>query len=491
MAKKIGNLAVVISASTSGLQKTLANARKSVAGFGRDIAGIAGSIVNPVTLAAAGLGAVISVGGLQDVAASIDDTAKAADRLGLTTQALVGLKHGAELAGVAGEELTGSFQTMLKNTSLAAIGLGKAGKAFDALNIDPSKLKVLSTENQFKVLAERLSQVKDPADKVRLSMQLFGDSGAKLIPFLSEGAAGLEAMQVEAEALGLTFDRVDAAKVELANDALSRVKAVMTGIAQALVIELAPYVTALANQFVNAAKDGKGWGDIVVTAVEKVTLGVSYLGNAVQVVQMGWYGLKAAVAQVLSFITQGLQKFGEAILQADQWVGGVLPDGIRKAMEETNTFAGQLAQGFEDVATEAAQSFNDIAEAPWASDKVRAYFADVRKQAEDAAKDIAANAPKPEVFDPKMVDQVSGKFKKGADEIKSAAKEIERTFDRSENSLILVGSADSFSASAKSSMQELVRQQKQQLDIQKRQIERLDQIAKNTEPLDDEDVIDY
>ncbi len=488
MAKKnIGKLSVVISASTKGLSKVLGGVKRSVSGFGRDLAAIGASIVNPVTLAAAGLGAVVSLGGLKQIAADIDATAKAADRLGLTTQALIGFQHGANLAGVASEEFNDSFQNMLKNTSLAAAGLGKAKRAFEFLNIDPEKLKGLSAENQFKVLAEKIKEIKNPADQVRIAMQLFGDQGAKLLPFLKEGAAGMTAMQTEAEQLGLTFDRIDAAKVEMANDALTRVKAVMTGIAQTLVIQLAPYVTALANKFTDAAKEGGGFGTHVVNALEKVTIGVSYLGNAVQVVKMIWHGLKAAVAQVLSYIVAGIGKLGEVLLKADDMLGGVLPASLRSFTEQSNAFAKGFSTGLEDVAAEAAGKFNDIAEQPWASDKVRAFFADVRKQADDAAKAIAANAPKPgPPFDPKMVDDVTGRVK---EKTKEAAKEIARVLAPSENRLVRVGTQEAYAYTMSGPMKEMAKFQREQLALSKRQTQSLEEIAENTDP-DNEVVYD-
>ena len=80
-------------------------------------------------------------------------------------------------------------------------------------------------------------------------MDVFGKSGQGLLPLLSSGAAGLGAMQAEAAALGLSFSRLDAAKVEEANDAISRVKAVFVGLARSAVISLAPSLQSAAEGF--------------------------------------------------------------------------------------------------------------------------------------------------------------------------------------------------------------------------------------------------
>src|SRR5207247_2365101 len=97
-------------------------------------------------------------------------------------------------------------------------------------------------------IADKISKIENPAERATAAMQIFGKSGQQLLPLMMSGAEGLAAAQKEAEKLGLTYNRVDAAKVEAANDSMTRMKAVVTGVGNQLAIQLAPFIDAAATK---------------------------------------------------------------------------------------------------------------------------------------------------------------------------------------------------------------------------------------------------
>lgn len=184
---------------------------------------------------------------------SIDVLAKAADRLGITTEALAGLQHIANLSGVDVEAFNKGLEKMQVNLSDAAGGIGTAKTAFEELGLDVQQLMNLSAADQFAAIADALERVPRSADKLRIVTDIFGRSGAPLLNVLAEGGDGIRAMAEEAERLGLAVNRLDAAKIEAANDAWTRAEGAVNGLRNTLAVELAPTIEGIANQFTELA----------------------------------------------------------------------------------------------------------------------------------------------------------------------------------------------------------------------------------------------
>ena len=69
-------------------------------------------------------------------------------------------------------------------------------------------------------------------------------------------------MAAEAEHLGISITRVDAAKIELANDAVTRAKSVFTGLGNQLATSFSPLIMTVADNFRQAALDNEDFGSI-------------------------------------------------------------------------------------------------------------------------------------------------------------------------------------------------------------------------------------
>ena len=252
MAVKIGTVFMDLRASSKGLEGDIKRAmgatRKSLKAAATDIAKVLGGTM----AAAVSALALATRQGLK----SVDDLAKASDKLGLTTEALQGLRRAAELTGVASNTLDMGIQRMTRRVSEAAKGTGEAKDALLELGLSAQRLNQLSPDKQFQAIARAMGDVTNQSDRVRLSMRLFDSEGVALVNTLKLGEQGLQDIQREIEAYGLGISRVDAAKVERANDAFSRASAILGGIGQQLAVEVAPLLEIITNRFLESAKSG-------------------------------------------------------------------------------------------------------------------------------------------------------------------------------------------------------------------------------------------
>lgn len=202
------NLNIVIRA----FDKTSAGFRKVRDGLG----GISKRVLN-VKTAVAALGGSLA---LQQFSSSIDDIAKQSDRLGITVAQLQSLQFAASQTGTDAGELKKGFERFNKSISEASTGIGTGVRAFEMLGISVTNTDgSLKNSNQLlNEVADGFVGVKDPADRVRIAMDLFGRSGAGMVNMLQNGSDELQAIRSQFSDLTIELTGAQASAVEEAND---------------------------------------------------------------------------------------------------------------------------------------------------------------------------------------------------------------------------------------------------------------------------------
>lgn len=287
-------IAVRITADTRGLvagvtkaELTLGNLRKTA---------VAGTAVLAKFAAA---GATAAAGALTALYARtaplIDANAKLADRLNMSTQALGGLQLQARMTGVEAATLTSSLDRMTVAIGKAASDGGALAQSFKDIGLDADKLAGMTADEQFKAIADGISELKTATSQAATAQEIFGRSGTEMLNMLREGSAGIEEAQKKAEAYGLALSRVDAAKVEAANDAMDESKQALDGIANRITVKLAPIVKALSGGFAEAALESKGFSDTIDRAFNGAIKTIGFLADVVQGLRVGFKGVELVV----------------------------------------------------------------------------------------------------------------------------------------------------------------------------------------------------
>ena len=340
----IATLSVSVTAQTDKFHKGM----KKVAA---EIGSLASSFVTFGTVAAGAAAAGLTLL-VKDSMASIAAIAKLSDRMGITTEALVGFQHAADLSGVSSEELTGALEKMIKQMDPGT---------------DPAEA--------FRMYADEIVALNDPVLQAQRAMEIFGKSGQRLLPILLGGADGLRQAEAEAAKLGLSFSRLDAAKVEMANDAMTRVGATFKGIGNTLAIELSPLIEAAAKQFVDWATSGMEMGDIVKLALEGVVDVIGKIGDGFSLMKGLWFDF-----------TKALQGWAQSV--AEEHLTLELDPETQQTLEH---FVRQSKLDMGELKTASDQAWDD-----WRSGKisnsVRETYDKIKKEAATAAAEIANRA---------------------------------------------------------------------------------------------------
>jgi hypothetical protein len=258
--------------SLGGLEKTFGSLKGIIAEFGAGLV--------------AGLSTGAFIGAIRESLNAMDEMGKRAQQIGLSTEALSALTFQAELAGVAATDLDSSLVKL--NSGLTDLGVEStsATKALERLGV----VAGTDTGAALEQIAEQFSTMADGPAKTALAVDLFGRSGAKLIPMLNEGAAGIEKFRREAERLGIVISKDAAAAAEVFNDNIATLQAGIKGTVLQLTQGLVPALTQITNSFEGSTESGdrfKSLGEGIGIVAKFIASIFHGLAGAIQIAGRG------------------------------------------------------------------------------------------------------------------------------------------------------------------------------------------------------------
>lgn len=372
---RAGAAFVELFADDSKLVRGLQRAQKKLKAFGTSISGMGKKMAMAGAAVTAPLLAAVSI--FSTVGDAFD---KMSARTGMSVAALSELGYAADLSGADLDTLENGVRTMQKSIGDAGRGLSKPIAALDRLGLSYEKVKDLSPEDQFTLIADRLSKISDPTLKAATAMDIFGTAGQQLIPLMADGAKGIEAMRQEARDLGLTMNEADTKSAAALNDALGRLWAVLKMGVFLIGSALAPTVQSLTQWIVRVVVGANAWikqnkqlivmvlkvaAAVVAGGIALVALGGTITAIGVVIGSLGTIlaAASAAMGVMMTVIGAILSPIGLAIV-AIAALGAYLvyATGVGgKALQ-------WLGDRFDDLAGFARESFGGISDALAAGD---------------------------------------------------------------------------------------------------------------------------
>jgi hypothetical protein len=326
---------------------------------------------------------------------NIDALAKASDALAVHTEQLAGLRHGADLAGVGSDELDAALQRQRKTLYDATLGVSGATEALELLGLESQELMRLNTYEQFLRIADSLSEVENATERAALAQKVFGRGvSLEFIAMMSEGSDAMAGFAEEADRLGLAVSRLDAAKVEAANDAMSRVRSRIAGLGNVIAVELAPIIEGMAGKFLEASGDAEEMGATARRAIDGIATGAGVVGDAFhgwrmifQLTEIAILKMSEVAVQSFAAITAGASNVYELMSKINPLM--TLPAvGLDVASSNLASIAESLHLSGEDAATLLAE----LAAAEKPSEKIAAAMERWRAASEASAQGVAARA---------------------------------------------------------------------------------------------------
>lgn len=291
--------------------------------FGKEIEknGISLQALGKISMAAGG--AVLGVMAATVIAAS--NTAGEIDHLsktvGIGAESFQRLAYAAKQDDVEMQSLAAGLVKLTKSMSDAAEGGKAAQAAFQSIgvNVQTADGQLRSADAVLLDVAEKFAQMTNPAEKTALALQLFGKSGADLVPFLSQGKEGIRALGEEAEKLGLVIGENAINNLDAFGDNLEAIKSSIGGFSNQIASDLSPAFLTLSEGLKSALAffhSIPGPVREAITVSVALAAAVALVGGACIVLGPA---IGAALAPLWFFIGAAVLLGGLAVIIAKNW----------------------------------------------------------------------------------------------------------------------------------------------------------------------------
>ena len=231
-----GTLAVNIIARTEKFQKGVAKARDSITSLKR-VVGTANRAMGMFGGILGGVSAAGMVKFAKSTVDSVDRLSKLSEQIDTTTEELSLLTFQADLAGASQEQLATGLKRMSRTLVDARSGLTSALRPFERLNLNTEELLQMDPGKAFQAIAGAISSMENPLEKSATAMEIFGRSGAELIPLFDSDLAGAAR---QFERIGGAVSTEDADNVVKFKDALTEMSVTINAIGRSAFFSLLP-----------------------------------------------------------------------------------------------------------------------------------------------------------------------------------------------------------------------------------------------------------
>lgn len=319
MAEPIGNLLVRIGADASGLKKGVSDSRSALDGLSSRVRSGATDLVKYGSVAAAA-GIALTVALVNKGRHAADEQAKLAQKLGTTVEAMANLERAGQLTGVSMNTIATAARTLDVNMAQAERGTAAQADAFRALGVSMDALRKMPVDQRIATINEALRNNVDASQRAAVAADIFGSRNAQALSLIDTSVLTTAAR--EAQIFGTALSDVDAAKVEIANDAFSRIQMALDGLAKQLAVRFAPVLQAIGDMFLSTAEEAGGMGAIADRVFKGMVSGVGFVLDAIRGLQVVVKGIQLAFSAIGTVFSQVATRIIDAWTHVVEMIAG-------------------------------------------------------------------------------------------------------------------------------------------------------------------------
>jgi len=254
------------------LQSQLRSASRSVSSVGSGMARAGG-------LVAAGATAIIAplVAAASSFAKVGDQVQKMSIRTGIGSAYLSEMGFAAEQSGTNLETFEKAVARMQRVITDAGDGNTTYADSLAGIGLSFADLEGLSPDQQFERIAAGVAGITDPTERAARAMEIFGKSGAQLLPLIESDMASL---RNEARELGLSFTEDQAASAAALADAQNRMSRSIKGAWNRIGAAVAPIVASIADSIASTVAIVSTWIERNQALFRGLLIGASIIAAA-------------------------------------------------------------------------------------------------------------------------------------------------------------------------------------------------------------------
>lgn len=408
-------------------RRTRRTTNSMVNDFKKIAVGVAAAGAAAAAAAAGGIAAMTREG-----MTAIDAQAKLARSLDGTIDGLRTLNIAASDSGIDG--LEGSLNRMNRRLGAVEMNGGPALRTVERLKLNLQEMRDMDVDERLAYVADRIRDSGVSSQEAARHLQQLGFEQRGAAEMFMRGGDAIRAARQEVDDFGLSVSMVDAAAIEAANDALSRSGRLVESARNAMAVELAPIVLAVANRFNDAAREVGGMQSAVQQGVDT---SIIYLGTFLDAVwdidrriQMAGVSTRAFSLAVVREMANGTRAIIEGpvnalnlLIEQMNRVPGI-DMGFVDQFGITYRIADQV-QALEGAIARANEELELLSSAGPPSERLNAFIAQAREAA--AALAVATGSSDDDTQDPEDPDSPSSNSARSAvDAIANQVAALER-----------------------------------------------------------------
>jgi hypothetical protein len=304
MGKIVGTLRARLGLDTKPFDRDLKGTRARISAFVKGMA-------RNVALAGAAMAAAAVAGGVALTKQSlrfIDEQAKVARTIDGTIDGLRALQMAAGDAGVNSNDLNKSMQMLGARLAEAEVKGGASADALARLGLNARELSEMDADERLATIADRVKELGWSSGHATQFLMDMGIRSKEMALLLTSGGDAIRLARQEVDDLGLSLSAVDAAKIEEANDAMSRIKLVFEAVGNRLAVAVAPALQAMAEGFTAAMREGgilRAWINGFAARLSALT---SYISDVSTIIGSMWDAMRSSDGA-----TENLERVGKAV----------------------------------------------------------------------------------------------------------------------------------------------------------------------------------
>jgi len=382
----IGSLVIKLAADTAEFQADLGRSARLLDKHASDMKASLQQVAGVARTAFAVVIGTTSVAALRDFVTQTLETSAAlqglAEQTGASATALSGFAPVATISGTAMDAIGGSLAKLSKGLAGVDDETAGATKALQFLGVrardasgnlrDPAEV--------MNDVALKLSEFEDGAGKTALAMELFGKSGASMLPFLKDLA--------ENQDLNIRLTAQQIEEADNASKALARMKAETGFVAQTLVTAAIPSMTVLVQelkQVLFGTQDAVG-GIQRLRTEGSLTTWAQNTAYAIAVVIDALRG----IGQTIKSVIGSFQAVWADIELAGTFLAG--GEGLNPFSEENRARLKAALDKRNAIVEQANQNYVELWDMPLLADAVTKRFDDIRKGTDASNSETTAPA---------------------------------------------------------------------------------------------------
>lgn len=254
----LGKIVVGLQCNTAAFAAGLKRAQSQIGRF-------VGKMTSVASMARAFV-AGAAVNKVLELAENIDQTAKAAERMGMRQSDLEGFRLAARRIGLESEDADTALEKFVKTMADASAKGGADARIFGQLGLSFDRIAAMAPADAFKATSDAIAGLKNPLDRAAAAQELFGKSGQRLVDFVSLGTGKLGDFKQEAIDLGLAMNDWDVSRIQAFTDSTEKLKDTFKGLA----IDVMPLVVKAI--------------DAVKIAVKMLSIGFTEIGVGIETI---------------------------------------------------------------------------------------------------------------------------------------------------------------------------------------------------------------